>query len=67
MVATAGTVSVKEKENLKGMWMTFEELKENYSKFESWARHILDFLFVNGNSLDSLFVKDGGKRNVKTA
>lgn len=66
MVATAGSVSVKEKESLKGVWMSFKELKQNYSKFESWARHILDYSFVHGNSLDSLFEK-GEKKHEQTA
>lgn len=61
MVATAGSVSVKEKDNLKGIWMTFEELKQNYSQFESWARHIIDYAFANGNSLEALLGKKAEK------
>lgn len=45
--------SVKETENLEGIWMTKEELYINYEKFESWARHIIDYLFLQKS--DSFF------------
>ena len=54
MIATAGSVSVKEKENLKGIWMTYNELVANYSSFESWAKHILDYMFDKGGSIQNL-------------
>lgn len=57
MIATAGSISVREKENMKGSWMDFYEIKDNYSKFESWARHIIDYAFLNGNSIEALFKK----------
>lgn len=58
MIATAGTVSVKEKDTLKGYWMTYDELVANYANFESWAKHILDYMFENGGSIESI-VKGG--------
>lgn len=42
----AASVSVKEKENLVGRWMTLPELIADYEKFESWARHIIDYLYL---------------------
>lgn len=54
MVATAGSVSVKEKESLKGFWMSFGDLKRDYDKFESWAQHIIDYIFINGDNLEVL-------------
>ena len=54
ILATARTVSVKEKENLKGAWMTYEDLVINYSCFESWAKHILDYMFEHGSKISSL-------------
>jgi len=54
MLVTAGSVSVKEKENLKGLWMTYDELVANYSHFESWAKHILDYMFEHGKKINSL-------------
>lgn len=59
MIATAGTVSVKEKDTLKGYWMTYDELVANYANFESWAKHILDYMFENGGSIESIV--EGGK------
>ena len=47
MVAT--DVSVNETESLEGFWMTKEQLFDNYEKFESWARHIIDYLFEQKN------------------
>ena len=43
--AKASSVKIKEKNVLKGFWMTKEELIENYFNFEGWARHIIDFLY----------------------
>lgn len=45
-VATAEKVSVKEKESLEGMWMGMPELVMEYNKFETWAKHIIDYLFI---------------------
>jgi predicted NUDIX family phosphoesterase len=38
---------IKEHENLKGEWMTVDELEKNYFKFEGWARHIIDHLVTH--------------------
>lgn len=39
-------VSVKETDNLEGVWMDLSELVANYEKFESWARFIIDYLYT---------------------
>ena len=54
-VAVADSVSVKETENLKGQWMKLEELIAEYSRFESWARHIIDHLYVT-HAFDKIFI-----------
>ena len=41
------SVSINEKDTLIGEWMTMDQLKENYGKFESWARHIIDYFYEN--------------------
>lgn len=46
-LAEASTVKVKEKEKMSGGWMDFNALVNNYEKFESWARHIIDFMYEN--------------------
>lgn len=45
-VVHAATVSVKEKDKLRGHWMTLQDLVNNYDKFESWARYIIDYLYL---------------------
>lgn len=54
MITAAKRVTVKEKESLKGKWMTFDDLFHNYDKFESWARIIIDAMYLNGKSIKSL-------------
>lgn len=49
-IATADRVSVKETENLKGRWMDLNELIAEYEKFESWARHIIDYFYITHSS-----------------
>jgi predicted NUDIX family phosphoesterase len=45
-VTILGAVSVKEKENLEGKWVTYDDLKSNYyHKLEGWSRYILDYLY----------------------
>lgn len=39
-------VKVKEDTILEGFWMSLQDLIDNYHKFESWARHIIDHLFI---------------------
>lgn len=43
---TARSVKIKEDNVLEGFWMSLQDLVDNYHKFESWARHIIDYLFV---------------------
>lgn len=43
--AREGEVFIKETEKLVGEWMSFEELYDNYSKFENWSKYILDYLY----------------------
>lgn len=53
-VATADKVKVKEKETLRGEWMSFSELTGKYSSFESWARLIIDQIVLSGSVDDFL-------------
>jgi len=54
-LATAAEVQVKEKDTLRGQWMDINALVNNYSKFESWGRMIIDHLFVNYKKRHELF------------
>ena len=54
-LATAAEVQVKEKDTLRGQWMDIKALVNNYSKFESWGRMIIDHLFVNYKKRHELF------------
>lgn len=54
-IAVATKVKVKEKDTLRGQWMNMSDLVINYHKFESWARHIVDHLFVNHKSSGRMF------------
>lgn len=54
-LATAAKAEVKEKDTLRGQWMDMSALVTNYYKFESWARHIIDHLFVNNKKSGKLF------------
>lgn len=54
-IATAAKVKVKEKDTLSGQWMNMSDLVVNYHKFESWARHIIDHLFVNHKESGRMF------------
>lgn len=40
--------SIKETDNLKGKWMTYNDVITEYSNFEGWARYIIDFIFSSG-------------------
>ena len=50
----AHSVSVRETDNLKGAWMSFDEMVENYSAFESWAKYIIDYIFVQNKGIGVL-------------
>ena len=45
---------IRELDKLTGKWMTYYELIANYSKFESWARMVIDQLFIR-HTTDKLF------------
>lgn len=38
------TISIRETENLEGVWMTKQELFDSYGKFENWAKYIIDYI-----------------------
>lgn len=40
-------VSIKETDNLEGVWMTKQEMYDSYGKFENWAKYLLDYLYEN--------------------
>lgn len=42
-------VFIKETDKLIGEWMTFEQLYENYHKFENWSKFLIDFFLENKN------------------
>lgn len=39
------TISIKETNNLEGVWMTKEEMYNEYGRFENWSKYILDYLY----------------------
>ena len=39
-------VTIKEKDKLKGSWMSMEQLINKYYSFESWSRFLIDYLFT---------------------
>lgn len=43
-------VSIREKENLVGTWMTLDELVDNYFLFENWSKYIIDYLYEQHNN-----------------
>lgn len=46
-IVPARKVRVKEKESMRGLWMTIDELVQSYYQFEDWSRHIIDHLFLS--------------------
>lgn len=40
-------VFIKETDKLIGEWMSFEQLYDNYSKFENWSKFLIDFFLEN--------------------
>lgn len=55
-LAVADKATVKEKNTLRGEWMDITALVQNYYKFESWGRFIIDHLFVNSKDKKCLFL-----------
>lgn len=53
-LVTVNSASVKEKDNLQGEWMTFEDLINQYQKFESWGRLIIDAAYESGKRFGGL-------------
>lgn len=45
-VLQAGSVTVREKDNMEGMWMDLDDLVDHYYHFESWSKFLIDYLFV---------------------
>jgi predicted NUDIX family phosphoesterase len=43
--AQEGLVTIKETDKLVGEWMTYQELFDNYSKFENWSKYIIDHFY----------------------
>lgn len=42
----AASVFIREKDKLRGFWVSYEELKNvYYSKLESWSKYILDYIY----------------------
>lgn len=48
-VVKADKVRIKESHVLEGQWMTLKELEDNYFNFESWAKYIIDYLYLRKN------------------
>lgn len=40
-------ISIKETDNLEGIWMTKSEMYDSYGKFENWTKYLLDYLYEN--------------------
>lgn len=45
---TAKSAKIKEVEGMNGRWMTFDQVITDYTKFEGWARYIIDYVFKSG-------------------
>ena len=43
-MSVEGTVSVKETEKLEGLWMTKQELQDNFDSMETWTQIALEVL-----------------------
>ena len=54
-IIRADEVAVKETENLEGVWMDFGDLVAKHGRFESWARHIIDYMYMT-HSMDKIFI-----------
>lgn len=45
-ILKTGSASIKEVEKLKGLWVTYEDLKNKYyDKLESWSKKTLDYIY----------------------
>lgn len=60
--AVAVSARIREKDNLEGKWMSIEELTTRYNEFESWARHIIDWIFVENRKRKEAGISSEGGR-----
>lgn len=45
---TTGFAGIKEKDKLKGKWISYDDLKYSYyNVLESWSRAVLDYIYSN--------------------
>ena len=51
LIKSNNNCKIKETDKLKGKWMSYDQLEANYSKFEDWAKHIIDYMCGNNNQL----------------
>lgn len=54
-VTVAKHAEVNEKQKLQGMWMPLPSLMDHYGEFESWARYIIDYLYIESKKEPSFF------------
>lgn len=47
-VMNTDKIEIKETDKLEGSWMTFDEIKEQYDKFENWSKITIDLLEKEG-------------------
>ena len=40
------SASVKEKDNMRGFWCSFQDLFDNYDKFEAWGKYLIDYWYL---------------------
>ena len=43
------SASVKEEESMRGFWCSFQDLFDNYDRFEDWGKFLIDYWYVNKN------------------
>ena len=55
-VVTAKSAKIKEKDKLEGKWMSYSDLVNKYAEFESWAQHIIDWIFLEHNDDDEKLI-----------
>ena len=40
------SASVREKDNMAGFWCSFQDLVDNYDKFEAWGKYLIDYWYL---------------------
>ena len=58
-VVNVRSAKIRETDTLEGVWMTYEKLIRNYSKFEGWAKKIIDRIFIERKK-NNYFILKGG-------